>query len=134
MNPWSALLNGGMLAQGKSGGNEEDGREPVANFQEGGDGAKMRGMSRKTADKSEVYTTTVSSRGQVVLPSPVRRKLGLRKGTRISIVLGQGNKKSIVLRPMETNVIRELRGILKGAGEALDFLQEERRRDRERGR
>jgi len=23
MNPWSALLNGGMLAQGRSGGNEE---------------------------------------------------------------------------------------------------------------
>ena len=91
-------------------------------------------MSRKTDDKSEVYTTTVSSRGQVVLPYPVRRKLGLRKGTRISIVLGKGSKKSMVLRPMETNVIRELRGILKGAGEALDFLQEERRRDRERGR
>lgn len=91
-------------------------------------------MSRKTASRSEVYTTTVSSRGQVVLPSPVRRKLGLRKGTRISIVLGQEDEKSMVLRPMETNVIRELRGILKGAGEALDFLQEERRRDRERGR
>jgi AbrB family looped-hinge helix DNA binding protein len=91
-------------------------------------------MSRKTADKSEVYTTTVSSRGQVVLPAPVRRKLGLRKGTRISIVLGQENEKSMVLRPIETDVIRELRGILKGAGEALDFLQEERRRDRERER
>jgi len=64
----------------------------------------------------------------------VRRKLGLRKGTRISIVLGKGREKSMVLRPVETNVIRELRGILKGAGEALDFLQEERRRDRERGR
>ena len=23
MNPWSALLNGGMLAQGRGGGNEE---------------------------------------------------------------------------------------------------------------
>jgi AbrB family looped-hinge helix DNA binding protein len=91
-------------------------------------------MSAKTAKKTEVYMTTMSSRGQVVLPSSVRRKLGLRKGTRISIELGDDSEKSMVLRPMETNVIRELRGILKGAGEALDFLQEERRRDRERGR
>ena len=91
-------------------------------------------MSAKTAKKAEVYTTTMSSRGQVVLPASVRRRLGLRKGTRISIVLGDESEKSMVLRPMETDVIRELRGILKGAGEALDFLQEERRRDRERGR
>jgi hypothetical protein len=41
VNPWSALLNGGMLAQGRSGGNEEGGSEPVANFQEDGDGSKM---------------------------------------------------------------------------------------------
>jgi AbrB family looped-hinge helix DNA binding protein len=91
-------------------------------------------MSRKTAGKSEVYTTTVSSRGQVVLPAPVRRKLGLRKGTRISIVIEKENEKRMVLRPVENDVIRELRGILKDGGKALDILQEERRRDRERGR
>jgi len=91
-------------------------------------------MSRKTAGKPEVYTTTVSSRGQVVLPSPVRRKLGLRKGTRISIVIEKENEKRMVLCPVENDVIRELRGILKDGGKALDILQEERRRDRERGR
>jgi AbrB family looped-hinge helix DNA binding protein len=91
-------------------------------------------MRPKTRRKSEVYSTTLSSRGQVVLPAAVRRKLGLRKGTRISILLGDESEKSMVLRPMETDVIRELRGVLKDGGEALEFLQQERRRDRERGR
>jgi AbrB family looped-hinge helix DNA binding protein len=91
-------------------------------------------MRPKTVRKPEVYLTTMSSRGQVVLPADVRRKLGLRKGTRISIVLEDEGEKSMVLRPMETDVIRELRGILKDGGEVLDFLQQERRRDRERGR
>jgi AbrB family looped-hinge helix DNA binding protein len=91
-------------------------------------------MSRKTAGKAEVYTTTVSSRGQVVLPSPVRRKLGLRKGTRINIMIGEIGEGTIILQPLHADAIRKVRGSLPGAGEALDYLQAERRRDRERGR
>ena len=41
MNPWSALLNGAMLAQGRGGGNEEGGSEPAANFQGDEDGSKV---------------------------------------------------------------------------------------------
>ena len=33
MNPWSALLNGGMLAQGRSGGNGRGGSRAVAQLQ-----------------------------------------------------------------------------------------------------
>ena len=91
-------------------------------------------MSRKTAGKPEIYTTTVSSRGQVVLPSPVRRKLGLRKGTRVNIVIGETGEGSIILQPLHADAIRTVRGSLPGGGEALDYLQAERRRDRERGR
>ena len=41
MNPWSALLNGAMLAQGRGGGNEEERAETVGNFQADGEGTKM---------------------------------------------------------------------------------------------
>ena len=41
MNPWSALLNGGMLAQGRSGGNEEGCSQAMANFQDDGGASKM---------------------------------------------------------------------------------------------
>jgi AbrB family looped-hinge helix DNA binding protein len=91
-------------------------------------------MRGKSVRKAEVYTTTVSSRGQVVLPSHVRRKLGLRKGMRINIVFGEESDGSIVLQPLRADAIRKVRGSLPGAAEALDFLQEEKRRDRERGR
>jgi AbrB family looped-hinge helix DNA binding protein len=70
--------------------------------------------------------------GQVVLPSPVRRKLGLRKGTRINIVIGESGEGTIILQPLHEHAIRKVRGSLPGAGEALDYLQAERRRDRGR--
>lgn len=41
MNPWSALLNGGMLAQGNGGGNDVTGTGTVINVQDAGDRSKM---------------------------------------------------------------------------------------------
>jgi AbrB family looped-hinge helix DNA binding protein len=91
-------------------------------------------MTPKKNARTEVYSTTVSSRGQVVLPSGVRRKLGLRKGTRLHIVLSEESDKSILLRPVNHDVVEELRGILRGKDEVLEYLEEERLKDRERGR
>jgi hypothetical protein len=53
---------------------------------------------------------------------------------RINIVFGEESDGSIVLQPLRADAIRKVRGSLPGAAEALDFLQEEKRRDRERGR
>lgn len=91
-------------------------------------------MNPKKTARREVYSTTVSSRGQVVLPSGVRKKLGLRKGVRLHIVLGEEDEKSVVLKPVDRDVIEELRGILRGGDEVLEYLEEERRKDRERGK
>lgn len=44
-------------------------------------------------------TTTLSTKGQVVLPQPVRQKLGLRPGTRFSCLIREGE---IVLTPQRT--------------------------------
>ncbi len=41
-------------------------------------------------------TTTLSTKGQVVLPEPMRKKLGLRPGTRFSCLIREGE---IVLTP-----------------------------------
>jgi len=91
-------------------------------------------MASNRDSKSESYSTTVSSRGQVVLPSGIRRKLGLRKGTRLQVFLGSEDEKSLILRPADRDVVAELRGVLRAGDEALKVLQEERRKDRERGR
>jgi AbrB family looped-hinge helix DNA binding protein len=71
--------------------------------------------------------TTATAKGQIVIPAPLRRKYGIREGTRIRIV-DEGDR--IVLRPLTPEYVRKLRGVLKGGG-ALKALSEERRRERE---
>jgi AbrB family looped-hinge helix DNA binding protein len=91
-------------------------------------------MRAKRKMKEEIYTTTISSRGQVVLPAPLRRRLRLRKGMRVTIALDEKQEGRLVLQTMDRDAIARLRGSMPGAGEAMDFLEQERKRDRERGR
>jgi len=71
--------------------------------------------------------TTTTAKGQIVIPAPLRRKYGIREGTRIRIV-DEGDK--IVLKPLTPEYVRKLRGMLKGGG-GLKVLREERKRDRD---
>jgi AbrB family looped-hinge helix DNA binding protein len=91
-------------------------------------------MRKRPQQKPEVFTTTISSQGQIVLPAPVRSRLGLRKGMRINISLTGGEEGPIILQPVTGEFINRLCGSFKGAGAALEFLRQERKRERERGR
>lgn len=71
---------------------------------------------------------TVTSKGQLVIPSKLRKKLGIHKGTRIAVTLERNH---LILQPITPEYINSLRGILKGDGSAMKFLLEERKRDRE---
>jgi len=71
----------------------------------------------------------VTSRGLVTIPSTLRRKFAIRKGTRISVI-EDGTR--IILQPLTRAYIRGLRGSLKGEPSALKYLYESRRRDHER--
>jgi AbrB family looped-hinge helix DNA binding protein len=70
----------------------------------------------------------VTTKGQVVIPSRLRKKLGIRKGTQVVFV---EDEKRIILQPLTPEFIRSLRGSLKGKPSALDYLLEQRKRDRE---
>ncbi|MBI2058757.1 MAG: AbrB/MazE/SpoVT family DNA-binding domain-containing protein [Nitrospirae bacterium] len=72
---------------------------------------------------------TVTSKGQLVIPAPLRKKYGIKKGTKVAFI-EQGNK--ILLQPITKEFIRSLRGILKSDGSAVQDLVDERRRDLER--
>jgi AbrB family looped-hinge helix DNA binding protein len=76
--------------------------------------------------KSEV--STVTSKGQLVIPSKLRRKYAIRKGTQVAF-LEEENR--LVLQPLTPEFVRSLRGSLKGEPSALKILQEARKRDRE---
>jgi len=75
----------------------------------------------------EAYITV---KGQIVIPVELRRKYGITQKTKI-VIVDNGNE--IILRPITNQYLKSLQGSLKGSG-ALEFLVEERRKDRERGK
>ncbi len=72
--------------------------------------------------------STVTTKGQLVIPSKLRRKYGIRKGTQVAFVEGEGH---LILQPLTAEFVRSLRGSLKGEPSALRILLEERKRERE---
>ncbi len=70
---------------------------------------------------------TVTTKGQLVIPSRLRRKYGIRKGTRVAIV---EESQRLVLQPLTREFINGLCGWLKDS-KALDYLLRERKKDRE---
>ncbi len=73
----------------------------------------------------ETYATV---KGQIVIPASLRRKYGIKNGTKI-IVTDIGD--AILLKPVTEQYLKNLQGSLKGRG-GLKVLVEERRKDKER--
>jgi AbrB family looped-hinge helix DNA binding protein len=72
--------------------------------------------------------STVSTRGQRVIPSKLRRKYSIKEGTQVAF-LEQENR--LVLEPLTPEFVRSLRGSLKGEPSARKALLEDRRRELE---
>jgi AbrB family looped-hinge helix DNA binding protein len=72
--------------------------------------------------------TYASVKGQIVIPAALRRKYGIKNGTKI-IVTDIGD--AIVLKPVTEQYLKNLQGSLKGKG-GLKVLLEERHKDKER--
>ncbi len=71
--------------------------------------------------------TVATVKGQIVIPAALRRKYGIKKGTRIHIRDEDGR---IVLQPITREHLRRLRGSLKGTG-VLESLMAERAWERD---
>ena len=72
------------------------------------------------------WSTTVSTKGQFVIPSEIRDALDIRPGTRV-VVIQEENR--IVLQPVNERFLKETRGITAGGRSLSDMLIEERRHD-----
>lgn len=73
-------------------------------------------------------TATVTTKGQIVIPSRIRHRHRIRKGTRVCF-LERGH--DIVLRPITDEYIEGMRGSLATEGKALKALMEEKKKERE---
>ena len=72
--------------------------------------------------------TTATTKGQVVIPSSIRRKLGIKTGTRIQVELDETNAQ-IILKPITREYIHSLRGRFKGKG-LLNELAAEKEKEK----
>ncbi len=72
-------------------------------------------------------TGIVTTKGQLVIPAPLRRRFGIRKGTRVTFEEDAGR---IVIQPVTRGFIKGLRGSLKSNPSAFSVLLEERKLDR----
>ncbi len=78
--------------------------------------------------------TIATTKGQIVIPSKLRTKLGINEGTRIKIVYDENNKQ-IILKPITKESIKKFRGILKlkpGQKSATEQLYTDRKADKKR--
>ncbi len=73
--------------------------------------------------------TIATVKGQIVIPSSVRRKLSIKPGTRIEIEVDEEHQR-IILTPITREYVHSLRGKYKGKG-LLKALMTEKKRERE---
>ncbi len=70
-----------------------------------------------------MVTTVVTAKGQVVIPSKIRRHLNIKKVTSLCVIeKGQ----EIVLQPLTHDYFEKMAGILKTKGKLTQSILEER--------
>jgi AbrB family looped-hinge helix DNA binding protein len=78
--------------------------------------------------EGSMYRSVVTVKGQVVIPSKLRRKFGLKKGTQVYLYERDGE---IVIRPVTDEYLRSLAGITGTKGKLLKALMVEKAKERE---
>jgi len=73
--------------------------------------------------------TIATSKGQIVIPSKIRKQLGIKDGTYLQIDVNTETKQ-IILTPVTREYVRSLRGKYKGKG-LIKALMAEKKRERE---
>ena len=73
--------------------------------------------------------TVATSKGQVVIPSKIRKQLGIKDGTYLQIDVNAITRQ-IILTPVTREYVRSLRGKYKGRG-LMKALMADKKRERE---
>ncbi len=73
-------------------------------------------------------TSIVTIKGQIVIPSKIRKKFGIKSGTRIHFI---EDKNEIKIVPITKELIKSNFGILGTKGKLIKALLEEKKKERE---
>ena len=86
-------------------------------------------LSNKGGRCIQMDTALVTVKGQLVIPSKLRKRHEIKKGTRVCFI---EHGSDIIIRPISDAYIDGLKGVLKGKGNPLKALLEEKKREREK--
>jgi AbrB family looped-hinge helix DNA binding protein len=75
-----------------------------------------------------VETSVVTTKGQMVIPARIRRRHGIKRGTRVCLI---EHGEEIVLRPLTPEYFQKAAGILGTGGKVLKAFLEEKKKERE---
>jgi AbrB family looped-hinge helix DNA binding protein len=74
--------------------------------------------------------TTLSTKGQIIIPAEIRDQMKLSAGTKLSI---QRNGQTLILRPITPEFIDSLCGSTKGLGKLRDTMhRDDKDKDKDR--
>ena len=76
-----------------------------------------------------MVTTVVTTKGQIVIPSKIRRKYNIKKGTKLYI---EERGDELVLKAVTPEYFGKIAGVLQTKGKLSRMLLEERSKDKER--
>jgi AbrB family looped-hinge helix DNA binding protein len=74
-------------------------------------------------------TTVVTTKGQIVIPSKIRHRLNIKRGTRLYI---EERGDELILKPVTPEYFERIAGVLPTKGKLSKVLLEERAKDKER--
>ena len=72
-------------------------------------------------------TTIVTTKGQIVIPSKVRKHYGIKGGSRLCVIEEEGK---IILQPLTKDYFENMAGVLNTKGKLSKELLEERKADK----
>ena len=73
-------------------------------------------------------TSVVTTKGQIVVPSKIRTKFGIKKGTKVAFIEQNGK---LIIQPLDQNYFKSLAGILGTEGDMLKSLMEDKKKERD---
>ena len=76
-----------------------------------------------------MITIVVTTKGQIVIPSRIRKKLNIKKGTRLYI---EEKGDELILKAVTPAYFERIAGVLSTKGKLSKTLIEERGKDKER--